>query len=79
MYGGVFSVPLYALLQSQAKPEWRARMVAANNVMNAVFIVAGAIVLTAGAALHLAPAVLLALFGVANAAVAIAVWRMRLP
>ena len=79
MCGGVFSVPLYALLQSQAKPEWRARMVAANNVMNAVFIVAGAIVLTAGAALHLAPAVLLALFGVANAAVAIAVWRMRLP
>jgi acyl-[acyl-carrier-protein]-phospholipid O-acyltransferase/long-chain-fatty-acid--[acyl-carrier-protein] ligase len=79
MCGGVFSVPLYALLQNQARPEWRARMVAANNVMNAVFIVVGAALLTAGAMLHLAPATLLAVFGVANAAVAVAIWRVRLP
>jgi acyl-[acyl-carrier-protein]-phospholipid O-acyltransferase/long-chain-fatty-acid--[acyl-carrier-protein] ligase len=40
--GGVFSVPLYAIIQDAAKPRERSRMVAANNVMNAVFMVAGA-------------------------------------
>ena len=77
--GGSYSVPLYALLQAHAAPAWRARMVAANNVMNAVFMVAGAALLAAGAAAHLAPASLLALFGTANAAVALALGRAKLP
>jgi acyl-[acyl-carrier-protein]-phospholipid O-acyltransferase / long-chain-fatty-acid--[acyl-carrier-protein] ligase len=47
--GGVFSVPLYAIIQDQAAPSERARMVAANNIMNALFMVAGAAA-TAGAA-----------------------------
>jgi acyl-[acyl-carrier-protein]-phospholipid O-acyltransferase / long-chain-fatty-acid--[acyl-carrier-protein] ligase len=47
--GGVFSVPLYAIIQDQAAPTERARMVAANNIMNALFMVAGAAA-TAGAA-----------------------------
>ncbi|MGD0433160.1 MAG: MFS transporter, partial [Acetobacteraceae bacterium] len=40
--GGVFSVPLYAIIQDMAKPAERSRMVAANNVMNALFMVLGA-------------------------------------
>jgi acyl-[acyl-carrier-protein]-phospholipid O-acyltransferase/long-chain-fatty-acid--[acyl-carrier-protein] ligase len=40
--GGVFSVPLYAIIQDAAKPAERSRMVAANNVMNALFMVLGA-------------------------------------
>jgi MFS family permease len=47
--GGVFSVPLYAIIQDRAAPTERARMVAANNIMNALFMVAGAAA-TAGAA-----------------------------
>jgi acyl-[acyl-carrier-protein]-phospholipid O-acyltransferase/long-chain-fatty-acid--[acyl-carrier-protein] ligase len=47
--GGVFSVPLYAIIQEYAAPAERARMVAANNIMNALFMVAGAAA-TAGAA-----------------------------
>jgi hypothetical protein len=77
--GGVYSVPLYALLQNQAAPHWRARMVAANNVMNAVFMVAAAGVLAAGAAAGLPPAGLLAVFAVLNAGAAVAIWRARLP
>jgi len=38
--GGLFSVPLYAILTAWSEPSHRARNVAANNVMNAVFIVA---------------------------------------
>jgi acyl-[acyl-carrier-protein]-phospholipid O-acyltransferase/long-chain-fatty-acid--[acyl-carrier-protein] ligase len=40
--GGVFSVPLYAIIQDGARPAERSRMVAANNVMNALFMVLGA-------------------------------------
>jgi acyl-[acyl-carrier-protein]-phospholipid O-acyltransferase/long-chain-fatty-acid--[acyl-carrier-protein] ligase len=40
--GGVFSVPLYAIIQDAARPAERSRMIAANNVMNALFMVAGA-------------------------------------
>ena len=40
--GGGFSVPLYVLLQECAAPSQRARMVGANNIMNALASVAGA-------------------------------------
>lgn len=39
--GGVFTVPLYTLLQGRSDPNTRARVVAANNVLNAVFMVVG--------------------------------------
>ena len=41
--GGVFIVPLYALVQSRSEESQRARMIAVNNVLNAVFMVTGAI------------------------------------
>ena len=41
MFGGFFIVPLYALVQQRAKPEQRARIIAANNIMNALFMVVG--------------------------------------
>ncbi len=40
--GGLFSVPLNAMLQERAPVASRARTVAANNAMNAAFIIAGA-------------------------------------
>ena len=42
--GGLYTVPLYALLQQRSAPEHRARVIASNNVMNALFMVAAAIV-----------------------------------
>ena len=36
---GLFSVPLYARMQAQASPDSRARVVSANNVLNAVSMV----------------------------------------
>lgn len=38
-FGGVFSVPLYATMQAMAEPSRRSRTVAANNVLNAIFMV----------------------------------------
>lgn len=37
--GGIFIVPLYAIMQSRTDPSYRARVVASNNVMNALFMV----------------------------------------
>ena len=55
--GGVFSVPLYAIIQDAAAPSERSRMIAANNIMNALFMVAGAAAAAALAAVGLrAPA-----------------------
>ena len=39
---GWFSVPLYAQMQARAVPTHRARVVAANNILNAIFILASA-------------------------------------
>ena len=43
VFGGFFIVPLYALVQLRSAPEQRARIIAANNIMNALFMVAGAL------------------------------------
>lgn len=40
--GGLFTVPLYAIIQSRSEPGFRSRIVAANNILNAGFMVASA-------------------------------------
>jgi MFS family permease len=73
--GGVFSVPLYAIIQDAARPAERSRMVAANNVMNAVFMVLGAGVAAGLAGFGLgAPSVLIV---TAAANLGVAVWIFR--
>lgn len=41
--GGFFVVPLYVLMQWRSAPEHRARIIAANNILNALFMVVGSI------------------------------------
>ncbi|MGI5309140.1 MFS transporter [Rheinheimera sp. WS51] len=43
VFGGLFIVPLYALLQQRAQSNQRARVIAANNIFNALFMVASAV------------------------------------
>ena len=54
--GGIFSVPLYAYLQVTATPGEQSRLIAANNVLNAGFMVASAVFGVAMAAAGTAPA-----------------------
>ncbi|HEX5711147.1 MAG TPA: MFS transporter [Sulfuricurvum sp.] len=44
VFGGLYSVPLYALMQSRSDPEFRSRIIAANNILNALFMVTGAVI-----------------------------------
>ncbi len=42
VFGGFYSVPLFAMLQSRSDPTKRSRIIAANNVVNSLFIVLAA-------------------------------------
>lgn len=67
---GLYSVPMYALIQMRAQPSHRARIIAANNILNALFMIASSLI--AFALLHVGltiPGVFL-FTGVANAVVA---------
>ncbi|MEG0966461.1 MAG: MFS transporter [Pseudomonas sp.] len=44
IFGGFYIVPLYALIQSRTAVQERSRVIAANNILNALFMVVSAIV-----------------------------------
>ena len=52
--GGIYSVPLYALMQHRSPVDQRGRVISANNIMNALFMVAGALGAIAVSAIVLA-------------------------
>ncbi len=43
-FGGFYSVPLYALIQKRSEPRHLSRIIAANNIINSLLIVAAAII-----------------------------------
>jgi len=47
VFGGLLIVPLYTTLQELSNPAFRARIIAANNIFNALFMVIGAVVTSA--------------------------------
>lgn len=46
LFGGIYIVPLFALLQHRAEPRHRARVIAAANILNALFMVGSAMITT---------------------------------
>ena len=42
IFGGFYIVPLYAIAQSRSEPEFRSRAIAANNILNSLFMVVSA-------------------------------------
>ena len=42
MFAGFYSVPLYSMMQARTEPDFRARIIAANNILNALFMVVAA-------------------------------------
>ncbi len=76
MFGGFYIVPLYAMLQSESAPKERARVIAANNIVNAVFIVASALVAIALYKLGLSILHLFVVVALLNALVAIYIFTL---
>lgn len=76
LFGGLFSVPLYALIQHRCDPAYRARIIAANNILGAIFMVAASIM---AAGLAMAGFTLPQIFlvtGILNALVAIYIYTL---
>jgi acyl-[acyl-carrier-protein]-phospholipid O-acyltransferase/long-chain-fatty-acid--[acyl-carrier-protein] ligase len=71
--GGVYVVPLYVIMQAESDKKSRSRVVAANNIVNALFIViaggGSALMLKLGSGV---PAIFLSV-GLLNAALAAAI------
>ncbi len=76
--GGLFTVPLYALLQHESEPAHRARVIAANNIINAIAMTAGALGSAALLARGVTMSELFALCGVITLLVGLAAaWILR--
>jgi len=73
--GGLFIVPAFTAVQAWAGADHRARVVAAVNVLNAAFMVVGAIILAVLQKFGFGVSLLLALLGLANLAVAVMIGR----
>ncbi len=74
--GGVFSVPLYAIIQDRSDPARVAGMIAANNVVNALFIVLGSVAAGGLAALGFKPVTVIAIAGACNLVAAVIICRL---
>ncbi|MGC3962623.1 MAG: MFS transporter [Rhodocyclaceae bacterium] len=74
--GGFFTVPLYAMIQERSAPALRSRIVAANNVINAGFMVVSALLAGVGLQLGLSITELFLLAAILNAAVALYIYLL---
>jgi 1-acyl-sn-glycerol-3-phosphate acyltransferase len=76
LFGGFYIVPLYALVQTRSAPAHRSRVIAGNNILNAVFMVGAALAAIGllGAGLTI-PQLLLAT-ALMNAAVALYIYLL---
>jgi len=76
LFAGLYSVPMYALIQLRSQPTHRARIIAANNILNALFMIGSSVI--AGALLGAGftiPQIFL-FTGIANAVVAFYIFML---
>jgi 1-acyl-sn-glycerol-3-phosphate acyltransferase len=76
VFGGFFIVPLYALVQQRSRREVISRVIGANNILNAVFMVAAAALAALALQAGLSIPQLLLLTGLLNACVAIYIYGL---
>ena len=79
--GGFYVVPLFAAVQAEAPVDRRARIIAAINILNAIFMVGGTVVTAVlqSRLVGLSEPVLLLGLGLANIGAAAYVWRKVMP
>ncbi len=75
-FGGFYIVPLYALVQSRSEPSHRSRVIAGNNILNALFVVAAAALAITLFHLGLTIPQLFLATAVLNAAVAVYIYTL---
>jgi 1-acyl-sn-glycerol-3-phosphate acyltransferase len=76
MFGGFYIVPLYALVQERSEPAYRSRIIAANNILNALFMVASAGLAIGLLAAGLSIPYLFLTTAILNAVIALYIYRL---
>jgi len=75
-FGGLYIVPLYALVQSRTEPGHVSRVVAGNNILNALFMVVGALAAIGLLEAGVSAAGILLAAALMNAAVALFIYTL---
>jgi 1-acyl-sn-glycerol-3-phosphate acyltransferase len=76
VFGGFFVVPLNALVQQRSRPQALARVIGANSILNALFMVAAALLGAVGLAKGLSVLQLILLAALLNAVVALYIYTL---
>ena len=75
-FGGIFSVPLYALIQHRTERQHLSRVIAANNIINSVFMVAASLLAIALLGAGLSIPQLFIVLAVLNGVVALYIYSL---
>ena len=76
LFAGLYSVPMYALIQLRSQPTHRARIIAANNILNALFMIVSAILAGALLKANYTISQIFLFVGLANAVVAFYIFML---
>jgi 1-acyl-sn-glycerol-3-phosphate acyltransferase len=76
MFGGVFTVPLYTLVQQRSDPTKRSQVIGANNIMNALFMVVGSGLLMVFLQLQIKLPTILLLYAAFNLLIAVYIYSL---
>lgn len=76
LFAGLYSVPMYALIQLRSQPTHRARIIAANNILNALFMIASSVMAGALLAAQFTVPQIFLFTGIANAVVAFYIFML---
>lgn len=76
LFAGIYSVPMYALIQMRSQSTHRARIIAANNILNALFMIVSSLAAGALIAVGFTISELFLIIGLANAVVAFYIFML---
>lgn len=76
LFSGLYSVPLYAMIQTYAQPSHRARIVAANNIINSLFMIVASIMAVVLTQLGASVSVIIGVTALLNVCVAVYIFRL---
>ena len=76
LFAGLYSVPMYALIQMRSAPSHRARIIAANNILNALFMIASALIVGVLLATGFTIPQVFLIIGILNAVVAFYIFML---
>jgi 1-acyl-sn-glycerol-3-phosphate acyltransferase len=76
LFAGLYSVPMYALIQLRSPPSHRARIIAANNILNALFMAVGLAMAAIGLKMGLSVLQIFLVTGLLNAMVALYIFLL---